>query len=94
MTCDSYFTILVEVFTNHTLAENTYFTNHIERTEHTIVVLKPANKYQIIRCHSFITILINDFFMSKRFVKINFYGAENDKLPSRNNSPFKSLLTI
>ena len=49
MTCDSYFTILVEVFTNHTLAENTYFTNHTERTEHTIVVLKPANKYQIIR---------------------------------------------
>ena len=29
-TRDSYFTILVEVFTNHIVAENTYFTNHIE----------------------------------------------------------------
>ena len=29
-TRDSYFTILVEVFTNHILVENTYFTNHIE----------------------------------------------------------------
>ena len=28
----SYFTILVS-FTNHIYAENTYFTNHIERTE-------------------------------------------------------------
>ena len=30
MTCDSYFTILVEVFTNHILAKHTYFTNRIE----------------------------------------------------------------
>ena len=28
-TRDSYFTILVEVFTNHILAENTNFTNQI-----------------------------------------------------------------
>ena len=33
MAHDSYFAILVEVFRNHILAENTYFTNHIERTE-------------------------------------------------------------
>ena len=32
-TRDSYFTILVEFFTDHILAENTYFTNHVERTE-------------------------------------------------------------
>ena len=31
-TRDSYFTILVEFFTDHILAENTYFTNHVERT--------------------------------------------------------------
>ena len=37
---DSYFTILVEVFTNHILVENTYFTNHIEWTEHTITALQ------------------------------------------------------
>ena len=29
-TRDLYFTILVEVFTNHVLAENTYFTNRVE----------------------------------------------------------------
>ena len=30
MTCGLYYMIFVEVFTNHTLAENTHFTNHIE----------------------------------------------------------------
>ena len=30
MTRDSYFTILVEVFTSHILSENTYFTYHIK----------------------------------------------------------------
>ena len=29
-TRDSYFTIIVEVFTNHILAGNIYFTNHIQ----------------------------------------------------------------
>ena len=28
-TRDSYFTILVDVFTNHILVENTYFTKHL-----------------------------------------------------------------
>ena len=48
-TRDSYFTLLVEVFTNLILVENTNFTNHLGRTEHKIMVLKPANKYKIIR---------------------------------------------
>ena len=48
-TRDSYFTILVEVFTNHISAELTYFTNHIEWMEHKIMGYKPANSYQIIR---------------------------------------------
>ena len=48
MTHDSYFTILGEVFMNHIFAENKYFTDHIELREHKIMVLKPANKYQII----------------------------------------------
>ena len=62
MTHDLHFMILVEVFKNHILAENTYFMNHIERTEHKIIVLKHANKYQIVwQCHSFKNILINDF---------------------------------
>ena len=41
---DSYFTIQAEVFTNHILSENNYFKNHIEQTEHKIMVLKPVNK--------------------------------------------------
>ena len=44
-TRDSYFTILVEVFTNHISAELTYFTNHIEWMEHKIMGYKPANRY-------------------------------------------------
>ena len=53
-TRDSWFTILVEVFTNHILAKNTFLTNHIERPEHKITILKSANKYQISQqCHSF-----------------------------------------
>ena len=61
-TRDSYFTILVEVFTNHIFTENTYFTNHLGSTEHKIMILKPANKYEIIRqCHNFENILIDDF---------------------------------
>ena len=35
---DFYSTILVEVFTNHILAENTSFTNRMELTEHKIMV--------------------------------------------------------
>ena len=62
MSRDLCFTILVEVFTNHILAENTYFTNYKEWTEHKIIVLKPVNNYQIIQqCHKFKNILINDF---------------------------------
>ena len=45
---DSCFTILVEVFTNLILAGSTYFTNHIEWTEHKIMVIKSANN-QIIQ---------------------------------------------
>ena len=30
MDCDSYFTILFEVLTNHISAEKTYFKNHID----------------------------------------------------------------
>ena len=43
---DSLFVLhdLVEIFTNHILAENIHFTNFIECTEHKIMVLKPANK--------------------------------------------------
>ena len=44
---DSYFTILVERFTNYILAENTYFTNLMQWTEHKIMVLKPSDKYRI-----------------------------------------------
>ena len=62
MTQDSYFTILVEVFTNHVLAENPYFTNHTELLEYKIMVLKPANKYPVIwQCLNFKSIIHNNF---------------------------------
>ena len=98
MTRDSYFTILVEVFTNHVLAKKTYFTNHIVWTEHEITVSKSANKYQIIRqCQKYsyrrcpassISLL------SKSFVNITFYKAENDKFLRQDDPSFKSLFTI
>ena len=44
MTCDSYFTTQFEVFTNHILAENTYFLNNLGWIEHKIMVLKPTKK--------------------------------------------------
>ena len=47
-TRDLYFMILLEVFTNYILAENTYFINQIEHTEHKVMVLKTANEYQLI----------------------------------------------
>ena len=59
---DSYSTILAEVFMNQILAENKYFTNHIKWTEHSIMVLNPANKCQIIwQYRNFKSILIDSF---------------------------------
>ena len=78
-TRDSYFTTLVGVFTDHILAKN-IFTNRIEWTEHKIMVLKPTNKYQIIRqCHNFKNILIGNLqhqpFLSieRKFCKRHFF---------------------
>ena len=34
---------------NHISTEKTYFTNHMEWTQHKIMDIKPANKYRIIR---------------------------------------------
>ena len=83
-TRDSYFTILVKVLTNHILAENTYFTNHIELTEHKIIVLIPANRYQIIRqFRNFKNILIDDYQYNGAKVLFIFYRAENNKLQRR-----------
>ena len=63
MTQDLHFTILVKAFTNHILVKSTYFTNHIEWIKQKIImVLKPADKYQIIQqSHKFKNILIDDF---------------------------------
>ena len=44
MTHDSHFMLLVEVFTNHNLTENTYFMNHIVGTEFKIMVLKTCKQ--------------------------------------------------
>ena len=59
-TRDSYFNILVEVFTNHILAKKTCFTDHLELADYKIIVLKPGNKYRFIwKCHSLKSILID-----------------------------------
>ena len=65
ITRNSYFTTLVEVFTNHILAENTFSQIiYISWTEHKSTVLKSINKQQIIQhCHNFKNILINNFFL-------------------------------
>ena len=101
MTPDSYFTILVENFKNHILAENTYFMNHIEWTEHKIMVLKPTNKCQIIsQCHNFKKHSYRWFpasfisLSSRSLWKSLFFEAENGKLLSHDYSPFKLLFTI
>ena len=92
-TCDSNFTILVEVFTNRILAENTYFTKHVEWTEQKITALKPANlqvpnylAMSQLQKHSywlFPTSFIS--LLGKSFVNIIFYGAKNNKLKRRDN---------
>ena len=46
-THDSYLTTLVEVFMSHILLGNSYYTNLIDRAEHTILVLKCTNKYRV-----------------------------------------------
>ena len=70
--------------TNHILAENTYFTNHIELTEHKIIVLIPANRYQIIRqFRNFKNIPIDDYQYNGAKVLFSFYRAEDNKLQRR-----------
>ena len=62
-THDSYIMILVEVFTNHILEENTFQESYMGWAKYKIImVLKPANMYQIIwQCHKLKNILIDNF---------------------------------
>ena len=61
-TYDSYFTVSVEVFTNH-----------IGWIEHLTMVLKPENKHQIIQWnHNFKNILFDDFQHQSFFIKQTF----------------------
>ena len=81
--------------------KNTYFTSHIEWTEHKFMILIPANKYQTI-CHclnfkiflSTIISIILIFLWSKSFVNIIFYRAENKKLQRQDNLLLKILFTM
>ena len=47
-THDSYIMILVEVFANHILGENTFQESYMGWAKYKIMVLKPANMYQVI----------------------------------------------
>ena len=90
-TQDLYFKILVKVFMNHTLAKNKYFTNKIEWKKHKIMILEPADKYQIIQsCHIFKNILTDhyqnhSFLYLIKFCKHHLYGAENNKTEIQDN---------
>ena len=54
--------ILVEVFTNHILGKNTFQESYMGWAKCKIMVLKPANMYQIIwQCQKLKNILIDDF---------------------------------
>ena len=86
-TRDIYFMILVQVFMNHILVENTYFTNHIEWTKHKIMF-----KYQIfgiaIILKTFllaISSIIHFFLLSKNFVKNIFHRAEDNISKRKDN---------
>ena len=82
MTHDSYFMILVKVFTNHILVENIYFANHIEWAKHKIMVLKRANKYQIIwqddKYKKFLLTVtsFSYFFLKQKFIKHHFLWSQ------------------
>ena len=82
-TRDSYFPILVEVSTNHILAENTYFTNHVELTEHKSckISTKLFGYMSQFQKHSYRRFPPSSISLSsKSFVNIIFYGTENNKL--------------
>ena len=90
-------TILVEVFTNHISAENTYFTNYLEWTEHKIMGFKPANRYRIIRQSLlFMISIIIHFFVNQKLCKHYVYGAEHNKLQRQdiNHSNIYLLLDL
>ena len=76
---DPYFSILIDVFTNHIVGENLYFSNHMKWTEQKIMGFKPANKYRIIQRFLFLkNILIDDFqhhpfLYWANFLKISFF---------------------
>ena len=71
----SYFTILVEVFTSHILAKNTYFMNHIEWTKHKIMKLQISTKLigSFIILKIFLSTIhsIIHFFFKQKFLKHN-----------------------
>ena len=69
-TRDSYFTILVKVFTNHSLEQNPYFTNHIERKEYKTMTLKTAKH---LNTYIIFTDIILKLFLSAVFSIIHFF---------------------
>ena len=87
-----YFTILVQVFMNHILAESTYISRliiHIEWIEHKIIVLKSANKKRIIQ-HQNILIYSwfpasSIFFIKQKFFRYQFLWSRNNRwvIPSQ-----------
>ena len=82
-TRDSYFTILVEVFTKTHSRKHIFHESHrVNRTHDYGLASIPASMYQITQqCHNFKNILIDDFqhhvsLSGKSFVKTIFYGPK------------------
>ena len=78
MTRYSYFTILVERFTNHISAQNTSSMN-MEWIEHKIMILKRSNKYQLfgnvitLKIFLLTTASVIHLFIGQKFFKTSFY---------------------
>ena len=99
-TRDSYITILVEVFTNHILAEKIYFKNHIEWTEHKIMVVNRQVSAKLfdneIISKTFLSTIstIIHFFIKQRFCKHHFFVEPKQQTQKTSQLSFTIWFTV
>ena len=80
MTCDSYFTILVKVFTNHILAENTHIFHEsckVRRTQDSClpqIITKLLGNVKTLKTFPLTIRSIIHFFIAQKFCKHHFSG--------------------
>ena len=73
---NSYFTILVEVFSNQIFAENMYFTNHMEWTD---IIMSLFSNVIIVITFLLMIFTIVHFFIKLKFCKHHFYRPKITK---------------